>query len=264
MRDYSNNITNVFPSTNSSKSNGSFDADYLLSANVKASINVTAKSPFHHSMQQNQQNLKQSMSYNSMLNGDLSNNYCVSNNNGTHQNHLNGINYKKSNGIRNRNVNNESVIVDDIIDINNVSSTPAPITTTSTANRSSNVGSYSLFDAITNAMTTGNCNGTIYPLNDPDEINYINEDKLSQYRQQDSGQILRSHQPHQHQIHRNQYDATNLSQASLKNLKTPLINSTMEQSNGNSNNSNNWSHQYPSVNYKNSYLLWIGTPVAAR
>lgn len=109
-----------------------------------------------------------------------------------------------------------------------------------------NASSYSLLDAITNVVTTGNCSGTIYPVNEPNEANYARDDELfvASHKQH------RPHQPHQ------QY--TSMSQ---EKLTTPLINSTIRHHNAGNHNRD---HQFPSVNYKNSYLLWIGTPVAAR
>lgn len=145
-----------------------------------------------------------------MKNGDLSNKFRAPNNNGTHPNQTN-----KSNGKgNNMNADGEN----------------GNRTTTS---------SYSLLDAITNVVTTGNCSGTIYPLNDSDDTNYFNDDKLlvaAPYQQQQ--------QPQQDPL-------------SLRKLTSPLINPAIQLN-------HNRPHHFPSVNYKNSYLLWIGTPVAAR
>lgn len=242
MRDYPGSVSNVFPANSSKPS--SFDADYALSANEKASINVS-KSPFHHSY--HQQHPQQPTPY-GRLNGDLSNNYRASNNNGTHQTHSNGVGYKKQNGFAPRSSESAKDTPVSAATAPTIVSNLPPVSN----NRNASAGPYSLFDAITNAMSTGNCNGTVYPLNDPDEINYLNDDKL----------FVTASSANPQPIHQTHYDP-DLSMPSLKNLTTPLINSTMQQSNGN-NSSNNWSHQYPSVNYKNSYLLWIGTPVAAR
>lgn len=142
---------------------------------------------------------------------DLSTAYHISNGNGndTHQSHLNN----KSDADHRNNDDRRT----------NASST------------------YSLLDAITNVVTTGNCSGTIYPANEPNDTEYASDDKL----------YVASHrQPSQ------QY-----SSMSHDKLTTPLINSTIRHHNAANHNRD---HQFPSVNYKNSYLLWIGTPVAAR
>lgn len=101
--------------------------------------------------------------------------------------------------------------------------------------------SYSIFDAITNAVTTGNCTNIVHPKNkrndaDFDQIN-LSPDTLS--TSTTSIHDLKNASSHvndefgQFQHHNHQFNGTR-------------------------------PHQFPSANYKHSYLLWIGTPVAAR
>lgn len=105
-------------------------------------------------------------------------------------------------------------------------------------------GSYSILNAITNAVTTGNCTNTIYPANKRNDPDF---DQITL----DPDQFTDSTQIH-----------------NLKNAQSS--NARLNHSNGQYPQYNHYDididrpHQFPSVNYKHSYLLWIGTPVAAR
>lgn len=94
-------------------------------------------------------------------------------------------------------------------------------------------GSYSIFDAISNAVTSGNCTNAIYP--------------ASNRNDGDLDQINLSPDPNS--MHKN---------------ASSHINNECGQYQQYSYHLNTRTHQFPSVNYKHSYLLWIGTPVAAR
>lgn len=109
-------------------------------------------------------------------------------------------------------------------------------------------GSYSILNAITNAVTTGNCTNTIYPKRiehggggDIDQIT-IDPDQLSSDSQQ---------------IH-------NLKNAQSSSAHLNHSNGQQYQQYNHYDIDNDRPHQFPSANYKHSYLLWIGTPVAAR
>lgn len=104
-------------------------------------------------------------------------------------------------------------------------------------------GSYSIFDAITNAVTTGHCVNSVYPVNernenDFDQINLSNPDPLTA--------------------------AASTSIHSQKNATAHLNNECGQFQHYNYHFNAARTHQFPSANYKHSYLLWIGTPVAAR
>lgn len=144
-----------------------------------------------------------------MLNGELSRNFCTSNNK-SGNNHLNRLS-KKSNA----------------------------------SNDSKRSSSYSLLDALTNAVTSNSCSGAVYPVNDPDDTRRLSENEVFVVSQESS--------KHQQQP-RQQYQEPS---TSTQRLTSPLIGATTYRN-------YNRQHQFPSVNYKNSYLLWIGTPVAAR
>ncbi|XP_055305353.1 uncharacterized protein LOC129570024 isoform X2 [Sitodiplosis mosellana] len=111
---------------------------------------------------------------------------------------------------------------------------------TSDGNRMTSAGntSYSIFDAITNAVTTGHCASTVYPTTnnrndaDFDQIN-LGPDPLT----------------------------TSTSIHNLKNASSHMNNDCGQFQHYHFNNTR--THQFPSANYKHSYLLWIGTPVAA-
>lgn len=112
-------------------------------------------------------------------------------------------------------------------------------------------GSYTILDAITNAVAAGNCANTVYPLTDSNSINDFD---------------------------RNNFDTDELSRRQTSATSAPATSTTLcgNQRNGfrhepdapfhhyNYGIENNRAHQFPSLNYKHSYLLWIGTPVAAR
>lgn len=123
-------------------------------------------------------------------------------------------------------------------------------------NKSHSSASYTILDAITNAVAAGNCANSVYPLPDSNNMNDFD---------------------------RNNFDTDELTQrptAAQTTTATAAANNTTpmysNQKNGfrhepdtpfqqyNYGIENNRSHQYPSLNYKHSYLLWIGTPVAAR
>lgn len=103
---------------------------------------------------------------------------------------------------------------------------------------------YSIFDAITNAVTTGHCVNTVYPKNDQrdadfDQINLISPDSLP----------------------------TSTSVRNLKNAPSHMNNECgkyQQQPQHKYHLNNSRAHRFPSSNYKHSYLLWIATPVAAR
>lgn len=209
MREYPVTVPNVFR-INSNASN-LFDADKFPKT-LKVSANGLV-SPFHQPSHQPYMHQRSAAENGS----DLSKSYHISSNHNINNNN-NECHQSDSNNKRgcNDSRNNED----------------------RRANASS---AYSLLDAITNVVTTGNCSGTIYPVNEPNEANCTSDDKL----------FLASHQQHQHQR----------SSMVQEKLTTPLINSTVRH---HSAANHNRDHQFPSVNYKNSYLLWIGTPVAAR
>lgn len=111
-------------------------------------------------------------------------------------------------------------------------------------------GSYTILDAITNAVAAGNCANAVYPLADSSSINDFD---------------------------RNNFDADELSQQHQTTATAPPSTIYSNQKNGGFRHEtnaqyhqykygieNNRPHQFPSLNYKHSYLLWIGTPVAAR
>lgn len=206
MREYPVTVPNVFRINSNA-----FDVDKFPKT-LKVENGLV--SPFHHP--QHQQYVHQRTT---AANGnDLSKTYHISSN---HNSHSNNESHQSHSNTKNSSENRNN---DD-----------------RRANASS---AYSLLDAITNVVTTGNCSGTIYPVNEPNEANYTSDDKL----------FVATHQ------HQQQQQQQYASMAQDK-LTTPLINSTIRHhSAGN----HSRDHQFPSVNYKNSYLLWIGTPVAAR
>lgn len=113
-------------------------------------------------------------------------------------------------------------------------------------------GSYSIFDAITNAVTTGHCASAVYPAherNDATAATVVDFDQIN-------------HSPDPL--------ATSTSIHNLKNGATAAAASSHINSecgpfqHYNYHFGNSRPHQFPSTNYKHSYLLWIGTPVAAR
>lgn len=115
-------------------------------------------------------------------------------------------------------------------------------------NRASNAtnpnGPYSIFDALTNAVTTGHCANTIYPTNEQSDTADFDQINLSP-------------------------DPLTVTSTSIHNLKNPpsshINNECGQFQHYNYHHfNNNRTHQFPSTNYKHSYLLWIGTPVAAR
>lgn len=104
-------------------------------------------------------------------------------------------------------------------------------------------GSYSILNAITNAVQSGNCANTIYPINKcsgVDDIDQITSDpeqfsdtKMAQSSSTSAAYISNASNEHQQEYQTYDIDSDR-------------------------------PHQYPSASYKHSYLLWIGTPVAAR
>lgn len=106
-------------------------------------------------------------------------------------------------------------------------------------NRPSNTnGSYSIFDAI-----TGHCTNSVYPANERNE--------------NDFDQINLSHS--------DPVAASTTSSHGQKNGTSHLNNDCGQFQHYNYHfNTAARTHQFPSANYKHSYLLWIGTPVAAR
>lgn len=111
-------------------------------------------------------------------------------------------------------------------------------------NRASNTsGSYSIFDAITNAVTSGHCANTIYPANKRNDT-------------ADFDQINLSPDP--------MTANANTASAAAADATTPASIECGQFQHYNYHFNNRTLHQFPSANYKHSYLLWIGTPVAAR
>lgn len=102
--------------------------------------------------------------------------------------------------------------------------------------------SYSIFDAITNAVTTGH---TIYPT-------ATNTNVTNNRNDVDFNQINLGPDPL----------ATSTSIHNLKNASSHMNNECGQFQHYHFNTTR--THQFPSANYKHSYLLWIGTPVAAR
>lgn len=110
-------------------------------------------------------------------------------------------------------------------------------------------GSYTILDAITNAVAAGNCANSVYPLTDSNSVNDFD---------------------------RNHFDTDELSRRQATAATAATTTLCGNRRNGfrhepdapfqpyNYGIENNRAHQYPSLNYKHSYLLWIGTPVAAR
>lgn len=104
-------------------------------------------------------------------------------------------------------------------------------------------GSYSILNAITNAVQSGNCANTIYPINKCNGVDDINQitidpDQLSETKNTQSSSTSAAHNLNPSNGHQQEYQAHDID--------------------------NDRPHQYPSASYKHSYLLWIGTPVAAR
>lgn len=118
-------------------------------------------------------------------------------------------------------------------------------------NRAPNAnGSYSIFDAITNAVASGHCANTIYPANERSDTADFDQINLS---------------PDPLTANATATAATSTSIHNLKNPPSSHINNECGQfQHYNYHHFNNRTHQFPSANYKHSYLLWIGTPVAAR
>lgn len=111
-------------------------------------------------------------------------------------------------------------------------------------NRMTSAGNapYSIFDAITNAVTTGHCTSTVYPTNTASNRNDADFDQVN----------LGPTDP--------MANATSIH--NLKNASSHMNNDCGQFQHYHFNNTR--THQFPSANYKHSYLLWIGTPVAAR
>lgn len=95
-------------------------------------------------------------------------------------------------------------------------------------------GSYSILNAITNAVQSGNCTNTIYPINECNDVDDI--DQITTEPEQLSD--IKNAQSSSTSAHQQEYQTYDID--------------------------SDRPHQYPSANYKHSYLLWIGTPVAAR
>lgn len=139
----------------------------------------------------------------------------------------------------------------------------------SRATTSAGHGSYSLLDAITNAVTTANCSSTVYPLNEDEDDAAIDNADASKNA---------SSSNRRHYLTDDKLFASNVSRCQaadqLQSIATPNHFQNITPSHISSSDEqfqrygysvgNNRAHQFPSVNYKNSYLLWIGTPVAAR
>lgn len=112
------------------------------------------------------------------------------------------------------------------------------------ANRTNNTNaSYSIFDAITNAVATGHCANTVYPKTTKER----SDADFDQIQSPDSLD-------------------TSSTNHNLKSAGPSHLNNECGQfQHYNYHFSNRTTaHQFPSANYKHSYLLWIGTPVAAR
>lgn len=205
----------------------------------KLTSNVTDNN-FHHLRQQTSSaqcnNNKNSVNYICASNGDLTSlqgariqNHNSNNDSGQSDNNCNRATNK--NAINNGN-NKNSLKIDDR-DVENNKGNLLSMNTS---------GSFSILDALTNAVTTGNRTSAIYPLNECNNVNEFDQINL---------------------------DADQLSSATTnihnkKNAQSNAHNSIGQFKHYNYNFGNNRPHQFPSTNYKHSYLLWIGTPVAAR
>lgn len=104
-------------------------------------------------------------------------------------------------------------------------------------------GSYSILNAITNAVQSGNCANTIYPINKCNGVDDINQitsdpDQLSDTKNAQSSSTSAAHNANTSNGHQQEYQTYDID--------------------------SDRPHPYPSASYKHSYLLWIGTPVAAR
>lgn len=115
-------------------------------------------------------------------------------------------------------------------------------------------GSYTILDAITNAVAAGNCANTVYPLTDSNSVNDFDRNNF------DTDELSRRQAA---------AAAATASQATTETLCGNQRNGFRHESDApfqqyNYGIENNRAHHFPSLNYKHSYLLWIGTPVAAR
>lgn len=122
--------------------------------------------------------------------------------------------------------------------------------------KSRSSASYTILDAITNAVAAGNCANSVYPLPDTNNMNDFDRnnfdtDELSERQTTTTAAGAAATTTNTTSMYGNQ-----------KNGLHHEPDAPFQQYNYGIENSR--SHQYPSLNYKHSYLLWIGTPVAAR
>lgn len=108
--------------------------------------------------------------------------------------------------------------------------------------------SYSIFDTITNAVT-GHCASTVYPTTATASSAATNNRNDAEFDQINLGPDPM---------------ATSTSIHNLKNASSHMNNECGQFQHYNYHFNSTRTHQFPSANYKHSYLLWIGTPVAAR
>lgn len=258
MREYPITVPSHVYHINSSASN-IFDVDQYQRKLLASDQPSDGNRRFHPSLATVSYPNKNHSNYNCTSNGDLSSTaapttitptpsgYRVQNSTGNNIGHHNNYNRTNKNAIKRSNNKNSDRFHDE------------------NASGSGNNASYSILDAITNAVTTGNCSSTVYPLNEDDDDDgdglndtadistnantsnrrhYLTDDKLY------STDVTRCHADQLQSIQMNPPSHLNNSDEQFQRYNYSF--------------SNNRPHQFPSVNYKHSYLLWIGTPVAAR
>lgn len=219
MRDYPA-IPNVFR-VNSSSNVLDIDQQQNILKIPAAALQENGCTTFQHHTNANS-HINNNINKHLLLNGDLANNYrgqtCHSNNSNHNSNINNCGNQPHHYNVKNPSSNgkNQKICIDDE-NLNRQSST---------INQS-----ISILDAITNAVTSGNCSGSIHPLND------------------DLTAPTTAATP----------ATTATVDEKLPGPSTVLTNHEQQSFYPNYN-----SYEFQSVNYKTSYFLWIGTPVAAR
>lgn len=240
MREFPVTVSSHVYHINSSASN-LFDDDQRKLPTIETNINCARFHQTSTAQQQHQQQQQQHQQQQQCNNKNTANYICTSNGDLTSLQSGRLQNFSNINNIRNNNCNRSHKIAiksgnDKNVEVFGERDGGENID----GNRATNSGntSYSIFDAITNAVTTGHCTSTIYPSNDQNDADFdqINMDPQS----------------------------TSTSIHNLKNTTKHMNNECGQFQHYNYQFNTTRTHQFPSANYKHSYLLWIGTPVAAR
>lgn len=238
MREYPVTVASHMYHINSSASNLFDDDQYQRKLpTIETDINCGRFHPTPTTAQSNNNNInnnnntnKATANYICTSNGDLTSLQSGRLQNFSNINNIHNNNCNRSHKIATKSGNNKSIeSLADGVECND--------------NRPTNTnGSYSIFDAITNAVTTGHCTNSVYPANERNE--------------NDFDQINLSHS--------DPVAASTTSSHGQKNGTSHLNNDCGQFQHYNYHFNTARTHQFPSANYKHSYLLWIGTPVAAR